>query len=67
MALAQFLKVDGMSYLDPHHTTRLSDVALTIRCTLVRFCSSCHRELSSVKMELLENAELQARLRQIES
>jgi 5-methylcytosine-specific restriction protein A len=59
---APFLKVDGTPYLEPHHTTRVSDGGPDHPLHVGALCPSCHREIHFGQKGSLRNAELQARL-----
>jgi 5-methylcytosine-specific restriction protein A len=63
---APFMKLDGTPYLEPHHTTRLSDGGPDHPLHVGAICPSCHREIHFGQNGASRNAELQARLRQIE-
>lgn len=64
---APFVKVDGSPYLEPHHTTRISDGGPDHPLHVGAVCPSCHREIHFGQNGALRNAELQIRLRQVES
>lgn len=64
---APFLKADGTPYLEPHHTTRLSDGGPDHPLHVGALCPSCHREIHFGQKGIERNAELQARLRLIEA
>jgi 5-methylcytosine-specific restriction protein A len=66
-APAPFLKPDGKPYLEPHHTTRVSDGGPDYPLHVGALCPSCHREIHFGQYGAERNAELQARLRQIET
>jgi 5-methylcytosine-specific restriction protein A len=63
---APFLKVDGTPYLEPHHTTRISDGGPDHPLHVGAVCPSCHREIHFGQNGALRNAELQLRLLEIE-
>lgn len=63
---APFLKPDGTPYLEPHHTTRVSDGGPDHPLHVGALCPSCHREIHFGQKGAQRNAELQARLREIE-
>lgn len=42
---APFLRTDGTSYLEPHHTTRVSDGGLDHPKHVGAICPTCHREI----------------------
>jgi hypothetical protein len=42
-ALAPFRKPDGTEYLEPHHTTRLSDEGPDHPAKVICLCPNCHR------------------------
>lgn len=43
--LAPFSRTDGTPYLEPHHTTRLSDAGLDHPAYVGAVCPTCHREI----------------------
>jgi 5-methylcytosine-specific restriction protein A len=63
---APFVKLDGTPYLEPHHTTRLSDGGPDHPRYVGALCPSCHREIHFGQNGATRNAELQARLQGIE-
>lgn len=63
---APFARLDGTLYLEPHHTTRLSDGGPDHPSHVGALCPSCHREIHFGQEGARKNAELQARLKQIE-
>lgn len=64
---APFLKTDGTPYLEPHHTTRVSDGGPDHPMHVAAICPSCHREIHFGQNGELRNAEMQVRLRHIEA
>jgi 5-methylcytosine-specific restriction enzyme A len=42
---APFVRTNGMPYLEPHHTTRLSDGGLDHPRFVAALCPTCHREI----------------------
>ena len=42
---APFARSDGTPYLEPHHTTRVSDSGLDYPKHVGAICPSCHREI----------------------
>jgi 5-methylcytosine-specific restriction protein A len=65
-APAPFLKPDGTPYLEPHHTTRVSDGGPDHPMHVGALCPSCHREIHFGQNGAERNAELQELLRMIE-
>lgn len=63
---APFLRTDGTPYLEPHHTTRVSDGGPDHPMHVGAICPSCHREIHFGQNGAERNAELQVRLREIE-
>lgn len=64
---APFARLDGTPYLEPHHTTRLSDGGVDHPKHVGAVCPACHREIHYGKHGAARNAELQAYLFQRES
>lgn len=64
---APFLKLDGTPYLEPHHTTRLSDGGPDHPRYVGALCPACHREIHFGQNGVVRNTELQARLAYIEN
>lgn len=64
---APFLRPDGSPYLEPHHTTRVSDGGPDHPRYVGALCPACHCEIHFGVHGAVRNAELQARLRQIEA
>lgn len=63
---APFLRIDGSPYLEPHHTTRLSDGGPDHPRYVGAICPACHREIHYGQYGAQKNEELQAYLMQIE-
>jgi 5-methylcytosine-specific restriction protein A len=63
---APFLRLDGTPYLEPHHTTRLSDGGADHPRYVGAICPACHREIHHGQHGADRNAELQAYLLHIE-
>jgi 5-methylcytosine-specific restriction protein A len=66
-APAPFLNLDREPYLEPHHTTRVSDGGPDHPSFVGALCPACHREIHFGQHGASRNAELQARLREIEA
>jgi len=66
LELAPFKKLDGTPYLEPHHTTRLSDGGPDHPSHVGALCPACHREIHFGQNGASKNAQLQERLKQIE-
>jgi 5-methylcytosine-specific restriction protein A len=64
---APFLRKDGTPYLEPHHTTRVSDGGADHPVHVGPVCPACHREIHYGQEGAAKNAELQAFLLQLES
>lgn len=60
---APFMKKDGTPYLEPHHTTRLSDDGPDHPEWVAAICPTCHRRIHSGKDGECWNATLQKRLK----
>lgn len=63
---APFARHDGTLYLEPHHTTRLSDGGADHPRHVGAICPACHREIHYGKHGMAKNAELQTFLFEIE-
>lgn len=63
---APFKKVDGSPYLEPHHTTRVSDGGLDHPRFVGAICPTCHREIHHGLDGNRRNAELIEYLSEIE-
>lgn len=63
---APFKRVDGSPYLEPHHTTRVSDGGLDHPRFVGAICPTCHREIHHGLNGTLRNAELAEYLARIE-
>jgi 5-methylcytosine-specific restriction protein A len=57
---APFVRLDGSAYLEPHHTTRLSDGGADHPRHVGAVCPACHREIHYGQQGAAKNAELQA-------
>jgi 5-methylcytosine-specific restriction protein A len=66
-AAAPFLALDGHPYLEPHHTTRLSDGGPDSPAHVVAVCPNCHRKAHYGKDGERYNMELRATARGLES
>lgn len=64
---APFKRVDGSPYLEPHHTTRVSDGGLDHPRFVGAICPTCHREIHHGLDGKRRNAELTEYLAEIES
>ena len=64
---APFRRANGTPYLEPHHTTRVSDGGLDHPRHVGAICPSCHREIHFGLAGHLRNAELIEFLASIES
>lgn len=64
---APFLRRDGTPYLEPHHTTRVSDGGADHPRHVGAVCPACHREIHYGEAGAAKNIELQAFLMLIES
>lgn len=67
LKLAPFNKLDGTPYLEPHHTTRLSDGGPDHPSHVGALCPACHREIHFGENGASKNAQLQERLKEIEA
>jgi 5-methylcytosine-specific restriction protein A len=63
---APFKRVDGSPYLEPHHTTRVSDGGLDHPRHVAAICPTCHREIHHGLDGHLRNSELMRYLQLIE-
>jgi 5-methylcytosine-specific restriction protein A len=63
---APFKRRDGTPYLEPHHTTRVSDGGLDHPLFVGAVCPTCHREIHHGEDGVERNAELVAYLASIE-
>jgi 5-methylcytosine-specific restriction protein A len=63
---APFERTDGTPYLEPHHTTRVSDGGLDHPRFVGAICPTCHREIHHGRDGKRRNAELIEYLAQIE-
>jgi 5-methylcytosine-specific restriction protein A len=63
---APFERTDGTPYLEPHHTTRVSDGGLDHPRYVGAICPTCHREIQHGRDGKRRNAELTEYLAQIE-
>jgi 5-methylcytosine-specific restriction protein A len=63
---APFERTDGTPYLEPHHTTRVSDGGLDHPRFVGAICPTCHREIHHGRDGKRRNAELTEYLAQIE-
>ncbi len=61
-APAPFHKPDGMPYLEPHHTTRLSDGGPDHPARVIGLCPNCHRHAHYAKDAKLFNDSLKKKL-----
>lgn len=64
---APFLRIDGTPYLEPHHTTRVSDGGADHPRHVGAICPACHREIHYGVNGAAKNAELQSFLLEIEA
>ena len=65
-APAPFRKPDGSDYLEPHHTTRLSDEGPDHPAKVIGLCPNCHRRAHHAEDAETFNAWLIRKLRNIE-
>jgi 5-methylcytosine-specific restriction endonuclease McrA len=63
---APFRKPDGNDYLEPHHTTRLSDEGPDHPTKVIGLCPNCHRRAYHAQDAEAFNATLKRKLRRIE-
>jgi 5-methylcytosine-specific restriction protein A len=66
-APAPFLRMDGSPYLEPHHTTRLSDAGLDHPAHVAGICPTCHREIHYGKGGSSKNEKLRTAIYRKES
>lgn len=64
---APFARPDGSPYLEPHHTTRVSDGGLDHPRFVAAICPTCHREIHHGRDGDSKNAALIAHLKTIEA
>ena len=64
---APFRRVDGTTYLEPHHTRRVSDDGPDDPCSVGAVCPNCHREIHSGEHGSSKNEELKSRLLELEN
>lgn len=65
-APAPFHKSDGSSYLEPHHTTRLSDGGPDHPAQVIGLCPNCHRRAHYSEDAKQFNASLKKKLARLE-
>jgi hypothetical protein len=65
-AAAPFRKPDGSDYLEPHHTTRLSDEGPDHPARVIALCPNCHRRAHYAEAAETFNAMLIKKLRALE-
>ena len=65
-APAPFHKPDGMPYLEPHHTTRLSDEGPDHPARVIGLCPNCHRRAHYAEDAKQFNDSLKKKLARIE-
>ena len=63
---APFCKPDGSDYLEPHHTTRLSDEGPDHPAKVIGLCPNCHRKAHYAEDARAFNAMLVKKLRKLE-
>lgn len=63
---ASFNRPDGSPYLEPHHTTRVSDGGPDHPAHVGAICPTCHREIHHGANGAVKNAELRAYLLTVE-
>lgn len=63
---APFSRLDGTPYLEPHHTTKLSDGGPDHPRHVGAICPSCHREIHHGALGTTKNASLITRLLELE-
>lgn len=63
---APFLKPDGTPYLEPHHTTRVSDDGPDHPSCVVAICPNCHRRAHYAEDAEAFNMQLKKLLRKLE-
>lgn len=66
-APAPFRKRDGSDYLEPHHTTQLSDEGPDHPAQVIALCPNCHRRAHYAEDAEAFNAMLIKRLRRLET
>jgi hypothetical protein len=66
-AHAPFRKPDGSGYLEPHHTTRLSDEGPDHPARVIGLCPNCHRRVHHAEDAEAFNAMLMKKLRALEA
>jgi len=64
---APFRRSDGLPYLEPHHTTRLSDGGPDHPQFVAALCPACHREVHYGEHAQAKNLMLRERLRVLEA
>jgi 5-methylcytosine-specific restriction protein A len=64
---APFRRSDGLPYLEPHHTTRLSDGGPDHPQFVAALCPACHREVHYGEYAQPKNLMLRERLRVLEA
>lgn len=65
-APAPFRKPDGSDYLEPHHTTRLSDEGPDHPAKVIALCPNCHRKAHYADDSDVFNARLIKKMRTLE-
>jgi predicted HNH restriction endonuclease len=65
-APAPFRKTDGQGYLEPHHTTRLSDDGPDHPTKVIALCPNCHRRAHYSRDAEAFNSMLIRKLRRLE-
>src|SRR5262249_48599114 len=65
-ANAPFLRSDGSSYLEPHHTKRLADDGPDHPATIIALCPNCHRRAHHAQDAKSFNRSLIIRLAKLE-
>jgi 5-methylcytosine-specific restriction protein A len=64
---APFRRGDGLPYLEPHHTTRVSDGGPDHPQFVAALCPACHREVHYGEHAQTKNSTLKEKLRGLES
>jgi len=64
---APFRRPDGSAYLEPHHTTKMSDGGPDHPRFVAALCPACHREVHHGEAAAERNSTLQARLLHMEA
>jgi 5-methylcytosine-specific restriction protein A len=64
---APFRRPDGSAYLEPHHTTKMSDGGPDHPRFVAALCPTCHREVHHGEAAAERNSKLQARLLRLEA